>query len=69
MIFTSNLDKGVALKRFLDYAHFKPTRIVFIDDKSYSIGDVVSDAEILDIAKQGVYFMYHGKRMLMRLKK
>lgn len=42
--------------------------IAFIDGKVYKIGDNVSDAQIMGIDKKGVYFLYHGKKVLMKVK-
>lgn len=44
------------------------TPIAFIDDKVYKIGDMVADAQILDIKKEGVYFLSHEKKVLIGLK-
>jgi len=41
---------------------------VFINDKIYRKGDMVSDAQILDIDKKGAYFLYNGRRILVKLK-
>ena len=43
--------------------------VAFINDKVYKKGDVVGEAQILDIDQKGVYFLYNGKRVLMRVKK
>ena len=41
---------------------------IFINDKIYRKGDMVSDAQILDIDKKGAYFLYNGRRVLVKLK-
>jgi len=43
--------------------------IAFINDKTYKKGDMVGDAQILDIDKKGVFFLYGGRTVLMRVKK
>jgi hypothetical protein len=45
------------------------TPVAFINDKAYKIGDTVSDAKILEIAKKGVCFLYNGKKSWMKVKK
>lgn len=43
--------------------------IAFIDNKAYKKGDAVGDAQIIDIDKKGVYLLYNGERVLVRMKK
>ena len=43
--------------------------VAFINDKVYKKGDSVGDAQILGIDKKGVYFLYNGNTIIMRVKK
>lgn len=41
---------------------------VFVNDKIYRKGDMINDAQILDIDKNGAYFLYNGRRVLVKPK-
>lgn len=41
---------------------------IFINDKIYRKGDMIADAQILDIDKKGAYFLYNGRRVLVKPK-
>lgn len=43
--------------------------IAFIDGKVYKKGDAVGDAKIIDIDKKGIYLLYNGEKVLVRMKK
>ena len=45
------------------------TPIAFIDGKVYKIGDIVGDAKIVDIDKNGVRFLYNGREGVVKIKK
>lgn len=61
-------EKGLAGINILGVVWGGNTPIAFIDDKVYKIGDMVADAQILDIKKEGVYFLSHEKKVLIGLK-
>jgi len=43
--------------------------IAFINDKAYRIGDSVEDAKIVDIDKNGVYFLFDNRKEFIGIKK
>ena len=66
------LDKGVAPEAGL--SHLQVQGMVWsskmpqaiINDTVVSIGEVIDDAEILDIRKEGIYLLYQGRQYIIR---
>lgn len=43
--------------------------IAFVDGKAYKKGDMVGGFQIIDIDRKGVYFLYNGDKVLVKIKK
>lgn len=64
ILFSAGNDKGVVLGTFLDYIQWKPSKIVFFDDKKEHLDTVGTEMKKRNIPYQG--YWYHGATILFQ---